>query len=196
MELPAYGLAMRCPVLRSRLLVPGMMTTAPMPARVDRSQVRLAVPGTARAFSGITFAHGTRCPVLRWCTVLDVVSGAIGLWLCYAMPGTDIAYQMLAVYLRPDEEDWRCSPLCAYAMSGTDLAYGAMRLCACYAMSGTDLAYAATRLDSFEARSVDFMLKITVTAVIELRPGSSLRYQPTRLLRNVRFWLCMCDVRY
>eukprot|EP00961_Rhodomonas_salina_P056403 757683-Rhodomonas_salina.1 len=51
---------------------------------------------------------------------------------CYAMPGTDRAYNAT------------CLPVLAcYAMPG--IAYGTIGLCACYAMSGTDLLYGTTR---------------------------------------------------
>eukprot|EP00961_Rhodomonas_salina_P083035 1115711-Rhodomonas_salina.5 len=97
-------------------------------------------PMLSFAISGTDLCVATRCPVLSkrirlWTSqanaTRELVCCSIMLRACYAMSGTDTAYQS-AIYLRT-----------CYAMSGTDRAEDDICLRVWYAMSGTDRAYAA-----------------------------------------------------
>eukprot|EP00961_Rhodomonas_salina_P166131 2238658-Rhodomonas_salina.1 len=135
----SYTPAMRCPVLRQAMLLPG---------HASRHVARDV--GTLSAY---TFAMP--CPVLTQHKVLQIPGiflraldvRSIPLRTCYTMSGTDLAYGascQRARYAMPGTGLAHSAGCFHYAMSGTGLANGAICPCACYAMSSTDAAYGAT----------------------------------------------------
>eukprot|EP00961_Rhodomonas_salina_P166133 2238658-Rhodomonas_salina.3 len=173
--LPAYALAMRCPVLTYRLR-----------ARYDMS-------GTDLAYAATT---ATRRPLKYYGAVIRSapLSSYGPTMRCPVSVATEIKHTKQTSwghsYFLPHELvfDVLCGSIPAttlripYEMSGTEVGYAATCLRAPYDKSGIEVGYAATRLKA------PFSAKDVYSALCRLaqRPGS-LRYRPTRLL---------CDVRY
>eukprot|EP00961_Rhodomonas_salina_P167609 2258993-Rhodomonas_salina.4 len=96
-QVASYGVAMRSPVLTSRMMLRGAL---PSP-----------------------YALSMRCPVLKWRMVL-LGSVPITLRACYAMPGTEMAYGATRWSLRLKSG---APTVPAYALPGTDMPYVPMR---------------------------------------------------------------------
>eukprot|EP00961_Rhodomonas_salina_P227972 3081632-Rhodomonas_salina.1 len=125
-HLPAYALAMQCPVQTERICLHASYEHTPVLShRMGIGRSTLCTSNSSKSFP-VRPATCLRAYYEIPSTFLAY--GPICLRAYYTKTGTDLAY-------RPTCLCSRC-----YAMLGTDPAYGPTCLGACYAMSGTELA--------------------------------------------------------
>eukprot|EP00961_Rhodomonas_salina_P162526 2189024-Rhodomonas_salina.2 len=103
-------------------------------------------------------------------------SEPIFLRVCYAMPGTDIAYA-------PTSRRFSAGalPPGSYAMSGTDI----LLVAYAYTMSSTDIAFAATRWPWRRPTAAWRGSYLPTRLLCDVRYWHGVQYLPTRLLRDV-----------
>eukprot|EP00961_Rhodomonas_salina_P303054 3941078-Rhodomonas_salina.6 len=166
-EVSAYGCAMRCPVLRKRMVLCGVRFPS-LSAWRGRNQVSISLRA-CYAMSGT-----------------DIAYGAISLRACYAMSGTGT---FLSAYPFATRRPVLTQRLSAYARATrsanlvltTDPASISLR--GCYAESGTDIAYGATEKEEAVFKALAKELRYPPTEAYamsgtDIAHGSARRRKP------------------